>query len=108
MHCFLFLCAGASVVSVFVKVSAELCMCVQMSRFYFQTDHYNHLMLNFFSLSLSEESTRICHNSFCWLVQCLLHGNMTLLNILHEKVTGICSGIVQRSTAAFRETQTLI
>lgn len=66
-------------------------LCVQTSRISIQTDHYNQLLLNF---SFSEESTRICHNSFYWLEQCLLPGNMSLLNTLHQKVIGSAQALL--------------
>ncbi len=74
-------------------VSMCVGLCVQTSRISIQTDHYNQLLLNFFSF-LSEESTRICHNSFYWLDQCLLPGNISLLNTLHQKVMGSAQALL--------------
>lgn len=94
---FMFFCVCWCIDCLCMCVSICVCegLCVQTSRISIQTDHYNQLLLNFFFLfSLSEESTRICHNSFYWLDQCLLPGNISLLNTLHQKVMGSAQALL--------------
>lgn len=105
VHIWMIFCMGvcASVACACVEDCVAVCVCWWAFRrqgFLFKPIIIINCCWTFFFFFLSVESTRICHNSFHWLDQCLLPGNISLLNTLHQKVMGCAQALL--STALQR------
>lgn len=77
------------------------CAYVKTSRISVQSGHSNHLLLNFFFLWSPKE----CNSSY-WLEQCLLPGNISLVNTLHQKVMGSAEALVNIALLLLGNTNT--